>query len=186
VEAREAIREKYQVVEPFLSERGRRAWAAAEARALGWGGATLVASATGIARNTVLAGLRELGSATTASKQEQVVWDRRAGAGRKRLTEVDPDLKQSLESLVEPNTRGDPMSPLRWTCLSMEQLSATLAKMGHPASPDTVARLLRESGYSLQANRKTREGSSHPDRDEQFRYISLQTSRFQSRGPPGI
>jgi hypothetical protein len=104
----------------------------------------------------------------------------------KRLTETDPGLAQALESLVEPTMRGDPMSPLRWTCLSLSQLSEALAKLGHPASRDTIAQLLHEKGFRLQGNRKTKEGSSHPDRDRQFRYISQRTQAFQKRSQPVI
>jgi Rhodopirellula transposase DDE domain len=184
----QAIRKKYKTVAPFLTERGRRIWAAAEARALGWGGTSLVATATGLARNTIQVGLREAAEPAMARRRlgEEDVRSRRAGGGRKPLTESDPELAGKLESLVEPTTRGDPMSPLRWTCLSLTELSGALTKMGHPAGRDTVAHLLRQRGYSLQSNRKTKEGTSHPDRDKQFRYISRQTQLFQARGQPVI
>jgi hypothetical protein len=184
----QAIRKKYKTVAPFLTERGRRIWAAAEARALGWGGTSLVATATGLARNTIQVGLREATDPATARRirNEEGTRSRRAGGGRKSLIESDPEIGSKLESLVEPATRGDPMSPLRWTCLSLTQLSDALSRMGHPAGRDTVAQLLHRRGYSLQSNRKTKEGTSHPDRDKQFRYISRQTQLFQARGQPVI
>jgi hypothetical protein len=182
-----ALRKKYRTLAPFLTERGRRIWAATEARAIGWGGVTQLAAATGLSRVTIKAGLEELADPTLArTRQRQPERSRRRGAGRKRLTETDPGLAQALESLVEPTMRGDPMSPLRWTCLSLSQLSEALAKLGHPASRDTIAQLLHETGFSLQGNRKTKEGSSHPDRDRQFRYISQRTQAFQKRSQPVI
>jgi hypothetical protein len=171
-----------------LNERGRRVWAAAEAQTLGWGAISLVSAATGLARNTIQAGLREARDPKAARRMpgQEAERSRRKGAGRKPLTETYPRLAKTLESLVEPTTRGDPMSPLRWTCLSLTQLSETLSRLGHPAGRDTIALLLHERGYSLQGNRKTQEGSSHPDRDQQFRYISRQTRLFQERGSPVI
>ncbi len=185
-----AIQRKYKALEAFLGERARRTWAATEARGLGWGGITLVARATGLAPNTIRAGLAELdqpaaGRAAAASL-EPGVRTRRPGGGRKPLTESDPELVGALKAQVEPTTRGDPMSPLRWTCLSLSRLSAALAKQGHPASTFTIAKHLHQMGYSLQSNRKTREGSSHPDRNRQFKYISRQTGLFQARGQPVI
>ena len=182
-----ALRKKYRTLAPFLTERGRRIWAATEARAIGWGGVTQLAAATGLSRVTIKTGLEELTDPALARKrQRQPERSRRRGAGRKRLTETDPELAQTLESLVDPTMRGDPMSPLRWTCLSLSQLSAALAKLGHPASRDTIAQLLHEKGFSLQGNRKTKEGSAHPDRDGQFRYISRLTQAFQKRSQPVI
>ena len=185
----EAVRKKYRTVAPFLTERARRIWAAAEARAMGWGGITQVAAATGLSRITIKAGLEELADpdpALARKRRREPERSRQRGGGRKPLTETDPELAQMLESLVEPTTRGDPMSPLRWTCLSLSQLSEALAKLGHPAGRDTIAQLLHEKGFSLQGNRKTKEGSSHPDRDRQFRYISHLTKAFQKRGQPVI
>lgn len=183
----EALRKKYRTLAPFLTERGRRIWAATEARAIGWGGVTQLAAATGLSRVTIKVGLEELADPALArNRHRQPERSRRRGAGRKRLTETDPVLAQTLESLVDPTMRGDPMSPLRWTCLSLSQLSAALAKLGHPASRDTIAQLLHEKGFSLQGNRKTKEGSAHPDRDGQFRYISRLTQAFQKRSQPVI
>ena len=185
----EAIRRKFAALDPLLDERSRRIWAATEAKALGWGGVSLIAAATGIARNTVHAGVRELSQGVRAGKvraDSGVGRIRRPGGGRKRMTEVDPELRDVLEALVEPETRGDPMSPLRWTCKSTTQLAAALSEDGRAISERTVAALLHDMGYSLQGTAKTREGSSHPDRDEQFRYIARQTKLFQKRGAPVV
>jgi transposase len=183
----QAIRKKYRVLSPVLSERARRLWAASEASAVGWGGVSLVAGATGLARNTVQAGLKEMvGSPTRGGREASEPRTRRPGGGRKRLADKDPMLPANLEALVEPHTRGDPISPLRWTCLSLSQLVEALGKRGHRVSAPTVGSLLHGLGYSLQANRKTREGSSHPDRDLQFKHINRQTRLFQSRGQPVI
>jgi len=183
------IRKKFAAIGPLLDERSRRIWAATEARALGWGGVSLIAAATGIARNTVHAGVKELSESPRRSREETDSTGRgirRPGGGRKRLAETDPALRDALEALVEPATRGDPMSPLRWTCKSTMQLAAALAGQGRTIGERTVASMLHEMGYSLQGNLKTREGTSHPDRDEQFRYIARQTRSFQRRGAPVI
>jgi hypothetical protein len=183
----QAIRKKYRALSPLLSERARRLWAAVEANTIGWGGVSLVAAATGLARNTIQAGLKEMARAPVRKRSEtDEPRTRRPGGGRKRLADKDPMLPASLEALVEPHTRGDPISPLRWTCLSLSQLVAALGKRGHEVSAPTVANLLHGLGYSLQANRKTREGSSHPDRDLQFKHINRQTRLFQRRGQPVI
>src|SRR3954447_2354921 len=155
------IRTKYQLLVPELDERRRRQWAAAEARELGWGGVSLVAQATGLSRPTINAGLRDLDRPATQRTAEASLI-RRRGAGRPPLTKTDPGLLAALESLLEPATLGDPMSPLRWTCKSTRHLAEELTRMNHPVGPRTVAALLHESGYSLQANRKMREGDSHP------------------------
>jgi hypothetical protein len=185
----DAIREKFAALGPLLDERSRRIWAATEAKTLGWGGVSIVASATGMARNTVHAGVKDLTRRRSKAKldaAESARRIRRPGGGRKRLTAVDPELREALEALVEPETRGDPMSPLRWTCKSTSQLAAALTEGGHAISERTVASLLHDIGYSLQGTFKTREGASHPDRDEQFRYIARQTKLFQKRGAPVI
>lgn len=174
------IREKFLAL-PGLNERQRRRWAGAEARAYGWGGVTAVAAATGLARNTVAAGLHELDEAYDPDGPAR--WP---GGGRPPCTETDPDLLPALERLIDPATRGDPESPLRWTCKSTRKLAAELTRRGHPVSDRTVARLLREAGYSLQANRKTREGSSHPDRDAQFGFINDRVAGFRRRGQPVV
>jgi hypothetical protein len=182
----EGIRVKYLALSPVMDERVRRHWAATEALALGWGGISAVAVATGLARNTIAAGVREL---TQRGEQVDVTIDvrlRRLGGGRKPITEVDPQVLRSLEELVDPVTRGHPESPLRWTCKSTAKLAEELTQRNHPITDRTVARLLRQAGYSLQANRKTREGSSHPDRNAQFEYINKQVMAFQKRNQPVI
>jgi hypothetical protein len=179
------IREKFQALGAVLDERSRRLWAATEAKALGYRGQTLVAKATGMSRNTVHVGLRELEhSADTLTEAPQRV--RRSGGGRKRLIEHDPLLVTRLDALVEPTSRGDPQSPLRWTCKSTRQLAAALQQHGHKVGRQKVAELLVDLGYSLQANRKTKEGTSHPDRDAQFTYINAQVQTFQARGQPVV
>jgi transposase len=179
----EWIRGKFQVLGPELDERARRRWAATEALSLGWGGTSAVAAATGLSRNTIRSGVRELQSAAAETGPRRI---RRPGSGRKRLTERIPQLQKTLEALVEPATRGDPRSPLRWTCKSTRKLAAELSRPDRPVSHMTVARLLRQAGYSLQANRKTREGTSHPDRNAQFEHINDQAIAFQERGQPVI
>ena len=157
-------------------------WAATEARAAGWGGITGVARATGISTATIQRGLQEL----TTRRPLPAGRIRRPGGGRKRSVAKDPTLLADLEGLVEPTASGDPMSPLRWTSKSVRQLAATLQRMGHQVSYQLVAELLAGAGYSLQANRQTREGPSHPDRDAQFRYINQQVRRVQAAGQPVI
>ena len=181
----ERITTKFRVLSPVLDERRRRLWAATEALALDHSGVMMVAAATGLRPNTIRAGMRELqtGMLTTSLPITRV---RALGGGRKALTEHDPTLVRDLESLVEPVTRGDPMSPLRWTCKSTRQLAAALGQKGHRVSYQTVAELLHALGYSLQGNRKTKEGASHPDRDAQFAYINEQTKALQQRGQPVI
>jgi hypothetical protein len=167
-------------VAPFLDERGRRLVAAAEAFAAGYGGIAAVAMATGIAPSTIGRGLNEL------------AWDepsariRRPGAGRKRTISKDPRLLPDLEALVEPTTRGDPESPLRWTCKSVRRLAQALQEQGHEVSRTLVAELLNDAGYSLQGNRKTTEGDSHPDRDAQFGYINSQVTAALAEQQPVI
>jgi hypothetical protein len=183
VEAR--IRRKYRSLVVEMDERRRRQWAAAEARDAGRGGISMVARATGLSRPTIMAGLRELGLPT-----KQRAWYearvRRPGGGRRPLTETDPGLLAALEALIEPVTRGDPESPLRWTCKSTSRLADELTQQNHPVTDRTVATLLKQAGYSLQANRKTREGASHPDRNAQFEYLNAAVARFQKRGQPAI
>jgi len=179
------IRRKYQLLVPEMDERMRRQWAAAEAREVGWGGVSVVASATGLSRPTITAGLRELDQ-SPPQRFAEAARVRRPGGGRRPLTETDPELLAVLESLVEPVTRGHPESPLRWTCKSTRRLAEELTQQHHPVGARTVALLLRQAGYSLQANRKTREGSSHPDRNAQFEYINASVTRFLRRGQPAI
>lgn len=186
VTAIERIRVKYHSLEAVLDERSRRQWAATEARDYGYGGVTAVAKATGLARDTIAAGLRELEYRERHPDEPVPERLRRGGAGRKRAIESDPTLAAALEALLEPLTRGDPMSPLRWTCKSTRRLAAELAGQGHRVGYRTVAWLLHEAGYSLQANRKTREGNQHPDRNAQFEFINAQATRFQKRRQPVI
>jgi transposase len=173
------LQAKYEVTFPLLDEHQRRVVAAADAFALGRGGVSKVARASGLSRTTIHSGLKELDRGTDSSERI-----RRPGAGRKRIIEQTPNIVKELERLVEPTTRGDPESPLRWTCKSTRQLAEELTKGGYAVSYPTVAELLHKLGYSLQANAKTLEGASHPDRDEQFRYITRQVERyFKNRWP---
>ncbi len=177
------LRAKYGSLAGVLTERSRRVWAATEARALGHGGIAMVERATGISRSTIARGLDELRAAAPLLDPERT---RRAGGGRRRADEKDQTLMADLEALVEPTASGDPQSPLRWTAKSVRRLAEELRVMGHQASHSLVAELLQESGYSLQANRKTREGPQHPDRDAQFRYINEQVGHFQRRTQPAV
>ena len=176
------LRRKYLGLERVFTERSRRLWAATEALALGRGGIALVERATGVSRSTISRGIRELESDETLEPGRT----RRSGGGRKRTAEKDGKLSIDLEALVEPTASGDPMSPLRWTSKSVRHLSEELQAMGHDVSHRLVADLLHECGYSLQANRKSREGSRHPDRDAQFRYINDRVRRFQKRRQPVV
>lgn len=172
----------YELVSPRLDERQRRLLAAAAARTLGRGGITMVARATGMSRQTVYDGLADLDDATGLAAGRA----RRAGGGRKRLTERDPGLVAALEALVDPVTRGDPESPLRWTCKSTAQLARALTAQGHPVSDDTVGRLLKQQDYTLQGTRKTVEGAQHPDRDAQFGYLNEQARAHLAAGQPVV
>jgi len=179
------IEAKYRSLEPELDERRRRQWAAAEARDIGWGGITAVSLATGMSRTTITTGFHELGL-PEMERAAAACRVRRPGGGDKPLTETDPGLMAALESLIEPTTRGDPESPLRWTCKSTRNLAEELTRQHHPVGARTVAKLLRNADYSLQANRKTREGTSHPDRNAQFEYINASVQRFIKRSQPAI
>ena len=170
------IRRKYRSLRVEMDERGRRQWAAAEARELGWGGVRAVAAATGLSRTTITAGRREL-DLPARQREAEAGRVRRPGGGRKPLIERDPTLLTALEALIEPATRGYPESPLRWTCKSIRRLADELTRQRHPIGANTVSALLRQAGYSLQANRKTREGASHPDRNAQFEYINRRVKR---------
>jgi len=180
-----SIRRKFRALRPGMDERLRRQWAAAEARELGRGGVTAVAYATGMSRTTITAGRQEL-ELPAKQREQEALRVRRPGGGRRALAETDPELWAALEGLVEPVTRGDPESPLRWTCKSTAKLAAELTRQKHPVSDRTVATLLKQAGYSLQANRKTREGASHPDRNAQFEYLNESVRRFDRRGQPAI
>lgn len=169
-----------------MDERMRRQWAATEALALGWGGVSAVAAATGLARNTVMAGVREVKHRRRYPRTKVGDRIRGAGGGRKPLTQTDPGLERALMALIDPATRGHPESPLRWTCKSTSKLAEELQWQQHPVTDRTVATLLKKAGYSLQSNRKTREGSSHRDRDAQFEYISQQVLAFQKEFQPVV
>ena len=173
---------KFASLSPALTERSRRLWAATEAVAVGHGGIALVERATGISRSTITRGIAELQSGEVVPSGRI----RQPGGGRKRKIAVDLTLAADLESLVEPTTAGDPNSPLRWTCKSLRTLAAELQTMGHAVSYQVVGELLAASGYTLQANRKTREGSSHPDRDAQFCYLNDQVRQSHHGGQPVI
>lgn len=163
----ELIRRKFDSLVEDLDERALRRWAAVEARALGRGGISIVSRATGLSRVTIRAGLRELEDLDPLPSHCQ----RRRGGGRKPDGQTQPGLRDALDALIEPATRGSPTNPLRWTCKSTRRLAQELRRQGFQVSASTVRRLLRQTGYSLQANRKTREGKQHPDRDGQFRHI---------------
>ena len=163
-----------------------RQWAASEANAIGWGGVSFVAIATGLARNTIASGIRELEYQRTHPSRVPRLEIRAGGGGRKSLTETDPLLLTALEALVDPSTRGHPESPLRWTCKSTRKLAQELTQQNHAVTDRTVAKLLKDAGYSLQANRKTREGSSHPDRNAQFDYIGRRVTAFQKQHQPVV
>ena len=175
------LRAKHALLSRYLNERQRRLVAAADAQLLGHGGIATLSRITGLSRTTLHKGLQELeGSEVPAERV------RREGGGRKRKSEQDPAVVKELERLVDPATRGDPMSPLRWTSKSTAKLAEELRQRGFAISARTVGRLLHEQDYSLQSNRKTREGAAHPDRDAQFQYISQQTQAFQQRGAPVV
>jgi hypothetical protein len=183
----QAIEAKFATLEPLLDERARRLWAAVEARAIGRGGIVRVAQATGLSRGTIRAGLRELDAPASIEETRSPAGRlRRPGGGRKPLVDHDPDLLRDLEALVDPVTRGDPMSPLRWTCKSAAKLAEGLQSRGHAVSERTVNRLLHHLGYSLQANRKTIEGRQHPDRDAQFQHINRRVKAFQRQWQPVV
>jgi Rhodopirellula transposase DDE domain len=183
----EAVKKKYDLLQPLMTERLRRQWAACEAETLGRGGVRLVAQATGLSRTTIWAGRRELRRRADRPQEDLSPERVRApGGGRHLVEDDDPTVVTALQALVESTTRGDPESPLCWTAKSTRQLADALRAQGHPVSHQTVAALLDDLGYSLQGNRKTREGKGHPDRDAQFEYISQQVHRFQREGQPVV
>lgn len=175
------LTEKLSAVLPYLNERQQRLLLAAEASSLGYGGVTQVSRASGVSRPTIYRGLREL-----LVESEEVQMVRLPGGGRKRIEEIDPTILDDLDQLIDPDTRGDPMSALRWTCKSTRQLAAALQQRGHCISHQLVAELLHSTGYSLQGNTKTKEGSQHPDRDAQFNYLSEQSKTFLAQGLPVV
>jgi hypothetical protein len=182
----ERIGDKFKSLRDVMDERLRRQWAAAEALALGFGGISAVAQATKMSRNTIAVGVAELGLRQAQPDAPVSPRLRKPGAGRKTVSETCPGVEQALDRLVDPVTRGHPESPLRWTCKSTRKLAAELTKQGFPVCDRTVALLLRAADYSLQANRKTQEGKSHPDRDGQFLHIHDQVLRLQKRGQPVV
>ena len=173
--------EKYATVLPVLDERGRRLWAAAESRAIGYGGDSVVSAATGLARQTIRAGRSEIEQGIEVTRRV-----RRPGGGRKCLRVCQPGVEAALERLVDPATRGDPMSPLRWTCKSRAKLAAALSQEGWSISSTSVGRMLNKLGYRLQSARKRNEGMSHPDRNAQFEHINATAEKFLSQGQPVI
>lgn len=185
-EAVETVRIKYKTLQSELDERGRRIWAASEAASLGHGGVAAVARATGLAESTLRAGKHEIISNAGVKQKIVARRIRKQGGGRKRLAETDNELLRLLDSLVEPTSRGDPMSPLRWTCKSTRRLARELATSGYSISHSKVGQLLAELHYSLQSTRKRMEGKSHPDRNAQFEFINSKVMNFQDRGQPVI
>jgi len=185
---KEGIKKRFEILSPLLNERLRRIYAAAEAKAIGYGGTTLVSNATGVSRRAIWAAGKELQSMKDSQESDAANTERirKAGGGRKKAIEKDLTLKRDLDTLVNPFTRGDPESPLRWTCKSVRNLAEGLKDMGHSTSHRMVAELLRDMGYSLQGNRKSKEGKEHPDRDSQFQYISTQVTQALESGNPVI
>jgi hypothetical protein len=179
------IQRRFHSLSPFLDERMRRLVAAAESEAIGYGGVSRVARATGVSRRAITEGVKELKQRKKASAVLPTRI-RRKGAGRKRAMDKDPILLPDLDRLVDPVTRGDPESPLRWTCKSVRRLAEELQQEGHAVSYQTVAELLHALNYSLQANEKTLEGSQHADRDAQFEYINRKAQRYLKQGEPVI
>jgi hypothetical protein len=182
-----SVRQKYQALAPLLHERALRCWAACEAQSLGRGGISLVAAATDLSRPMIRRGIAEL---QTGDHKRGEALDlfrvRRSGGGRHPITATDRTLLEDLKRLIDPATRGDPMSPLLWTCKSTRNLTDALVGLGHKLSHQTVGRLLVEMGYSLQSNRKTEEGKDHPDRNSQFEHINRKVRSFQRRGQPVV
>jgi len=183
----EVVRTKYQLLQPLMTERLRRHWAACEAASLGRGGMSLVAQATGLSRTTIWAGQRELRRRADQPQDDLAPERVRAlGGGRHLVEQDDSTILTALRALVESSTRGDPESPLCWTSKSTRKLAEELCAQGHAVSHQTVAALLSDWGYSLQANRKIKEGQDHPDRDAQFEYINQQVRTFQGKGQPVV
>jgi transposase len=182
MEAEGAIERRFDLVAGELNERTRRLVAASEAVAMGWGGISAVSRARGLSRKAISQGIKELQERGGASEGRI----RRKGGGRKTTVSKEPSLREDLERLVEPVTRGDPESPLRWTCKSVRKLAQELRQQGHQVSHQLVSELLHELGYSLQANRKTREGGDHADRDAQFEHLNAQAEAFLAQGEPVV
>ena len=177
------IQQRYRALAPVVDERVRRLVVAAEALTIGRGGQVVVARATGVSRQAIRRGIRELSRPEAEADKGRI---RRTGGGRKRTVDRDPTLREDLDRLVEPTSRGDPESPLRWTCKSVRQLAAELRRQGHQVSHRLVAELLHDMGYSLQANQKTLEGSAHPDRNAQFEHLSQAVQAQLQAGAPAV
>lgn len=175
------LRAKYLMIKSELDERGRRRWAAMEAKSMDWGGIAAVAMATGLSDRTIRNGMVEISQPDELGERQ-----RRPGAGRKRRESEKPEILKALDRLVEPDTRGDPMTPLRWTCKSTRTLAAELNSQGFVISSVKVGELLKLQGYSLQSNRKTVEGKQHPDRDAQFKFIAKRVQAYKRRGEPAV
>jgi hypothetical protein len=175
------LQKKFRDIWPLLDERSRRLMAANEARSLGYGGISEIRRACGLSRKAIAKGMREIVDGHAMPGRI-----RRLGAGRKRITVCNPNILDALEHLIEPDTRGDPESPLRWTCKSTRTLAEQLTQQSHPVSHEKVAQLLRAQNYSLQGNRKTKEGDEHPDRDAQFRHINAEVKKALKKGMPVI
>lgn len=181
------VQDKFDRLSPMMDEKLRRHWAACEAMAMGQGGISAVSRATGLSRKTIRRGIREVTEEMPSLTDEIAAQRiRRPGGGRKHLTETDPTLRTDLQRLVESTTRGDPTSPLLWTCKSTRRLADELTRLGHSVSHMSVARMLKAMDYSLQGARKTKEGADHPDRNAQFEHINRQVRGFQRRGQPVI
>jgi len=178
---------RFRSLSAFLDERMRRLVAAAESTAIGYGGVSVVARATGVSRRAITEGMKELSQPKVSQQPPAAQFRiRRKGAGRKRAVDKDPGLREDLDRLVDPVTRGDPESPLRWTCKNVRVLAEELQRKGHAVSYQTVAELLHEMEYSLQANQKKLEGSQHSDRNQQFEYINRKAQRYLKQGEPVI
>jgi hypothetical protein len=183
-----SVRRKYEALAPLLHEKARRRWAACEALSLGRGGISLIAAATDLSRPMIRRGIAELqaGDVSPDDDPPDLPQIRRPGGGRHSIAATDQTLLQDLKRLIDPDTRGDPMSPLLWTCKSTRNLADALLGLGHDLSHQTVGRMLVDLGYSLQVNRKTEEGQDHPDRDAQFEHINARVRSFQRRGQPVV
>jgi len=177
----QGLKEKWKIMYPLLNERSRRVWAGMEAERIGWGGLTLLEKATGLTRKTILKGIKETKQVIETDKGI-----RKQGGGRKKKKEKFPDLVKELDKLLEPHTKGDPMSPLRWTSKSTYKLSEELKRRGYKVSPNTVGALLKEQDYSLQLNRKEKEGAHTQERDGQFKFINKKVNSFIRSGKAAI
>lgn len=180
--SKETIKERYNIIKPFLNEKEKRLFAATEVSVIGRGGISLVSRETGISRRAIAIGCKELKTGKISDKNQV----RKEGGGRKSLIDKDPTLMKDLDSLIDPVTYGDPESPLRWTSKSLRKISDALTEMGHKISHTTVAEILHELGYSLQVNQKALEETCHPERDEQFEHINETVKEYQSKGQPVI